>query len=162
MSATGPDSFQVAFWGMSILFTLFGLGVTTLGWKVSERNARNLARTKDIHDSINECIKSVSELEDLAYAFWLVADEKAKPYQLVVGHKRLIHRLNQLQSLTNGILPSSDIKDLRRFCTMDCESRTSPIENEDPRIRRISLAASNIIKSSIMQKSWEANLKRSR
>jgi CHASE3 domain sensor protein len=152
------SAFQIAFWCISILFAIFGLVVTIIGWRVNAANSRSLAHKKDIHDSIDDCIKALSDLEDLAYSFWLDADEKAKPYQLIVGHKRLTHRLKQLQSLTSAPIPSHEMISLRKSCTLDCESRTQPLSGEDVRIKRISLAASNILQSSILQKSWEARL----
>lgn len=154
------SAFQIAFWCVSILFAMFGLIVTVTGWRVNAANSRKLARVKDIHDSIDDCIKALSDLEDLAYSFWLDADEKAKPYQLIVGHRRLTHRLKQLQALSSGPIPSHAMISLRQSCTLDCESRTQPLSGEDIRIKRISLAASNILQSSIMQKSWEENIEK--
>ncbi|EPL03911.1 hypothetical protein [Pseudomonas sp. CF161] len=154
------STFQIAFWTISILFAMFGLIVTIIGWRVNAANSRNLARVKDIHDSIDGCVKALSDLEDLAYSFWLDADEKAKPYQMIVGHRRLTHRLKQLQALTSGPIPSHAMISLRQSCTLDCEIRTVPLSGEDVRIKRISLAASNILQSSILQKSWEENTER--
>lgn len=149
--------FQIAFWIVSICFALFGLIVTVIGWKVSARNARILAKTKDIHEAIDKSIEALTALEDAAYSFWLTTDNDTKPYQLVVAHSRLIVRLKQLQALNDQPIPSSELVTLRRYCTMDAETRDAPINSEDVRIKRISKAATVILQSSILQKSWEAS-----
>jgi hypothetical protein len=147
--------FQIAFWIVSVCFALFGLGITIFGWKVNARNARDLAKTKDIHDAVDTCIETLIELEDLAYAFWLNADSPTKPYQLVVCHTRLLVRLKQLQALRTYALPSNELRTLRRYCTLDAETKSAPINSEDERIKRISKAATDILQSAILQKTWE-------
>ncbi|MEE4140056.1 hypothetical protein [Pseudomonas viridiflava] len=149
------NDFQVAFWLVSICFAIFGLGVTIVGWRVNAKNALSLAKKKDIHEAVDTCIEALIELEDSAYSYWLASDTEKRPYQLIVSHARLTHRLKQLQDLSKQPIPSSDLITLRRYCTMDAESKTVPLNSEDVRIKHISKAATSILHSSILQKNWE-------
>ncbi|MCH5486765.1 hypothetical protein [Pseudomonas syringae] len=151
------NDFQIAFWLISICFALFGLIVTILGWNVNAQNARSLAKRKDIHEAVDTCIEALIDLEDCAYSFWLATDSETRPYQLIVSHARLTLRLKQLQELNNHPIPSSDLITLRRYCTMDAESKTVPLNSEDIRIKHISKAATSILQSSILQKKWESS-----
>lgn len=146
---------QILFWSTSLILVICGLIVTIVGWRVNSQNAKNLAMKKDTHETIDRTLKAIVELEDAALSFWLEPDSKIRAYQLISFHRRTINALKQLLELKGGKMPSSDIISLRKACTLDAESAARPIQEDDERVRRISLITSRITSSELLEKSWK-------
>lgn len=149
------DSFQVAFWIISLLFVVCGMAITIIGWRVNNNNARALAIKKDIHDTIEKSLNALKDLEDSSYDFWLTEASETLPYQLVVLHKRLISNLVQISELTGKPIPVNDVAALRRHATLDAETSPRPLTFSNERVRRLSRAATNIIESDLLKKTWQ-------
>lgn len=148
------NSFQIAFWATSIILVVCTIIINIIGWKVNGNKARELAIKKDTHESIEKTFKSIIELEDAALSYWLDESTKLRSYQLVILHKRCITNLKQLCHLKNGQIPSNEIRLLRRHCTLDAETATRPIRDEDERVKQISKAVTNVLDSDLLLKSW--------
>jgi len=147
-------TFQIGFWILSLTLVVCSAIISIVGWKVTGNKARDLAIKKDIHDSVEKAFKSVIELEDAAFSFWLDSASSIKTYQIVNLHKRCLANLKQLSELKSSTIPSNDVMILRRFCTLDAETATRPISEEDERLRRIGRAVNNILDSDLMKKTW--------
>lgn len=147
-------NFQIGFWVISLTLVLCSIIISVTGWKVTGNKARDLAIKKDIHDSVEKAFKSLIELEDAAFSFWLDPASSVKSYQIVNLHKRCLANLKQLGELKSSTIPSNDIMTLRRFCTLDAETATRPINEQDERLRRIGRAVNNILDSDLMKKTW--------
>lgn len=148
------ETFQIAFWIVSLLFAAFGMGITAYGWKVNGEKARALAAKKDLHDSIDRCLKALMEFEDTSCSFWLDKESEVRPYQITILHRRLISAFTQLVEMCPGILPSIELAALRRNATLDAETATRPVNDGDERIRKISRAVTNIMATDLLRKSW--------
>lgn len=148
------NTFQIAFWTASIFLVVCTIIINIVGWRVNGNKARELAIKKDIHESIEKTFKSILELEDAALSYWLDKDTKFRSYQLIILHKRCITNLKQLCHLKNGEIPSNEIRLLRRHCTLDAETATRPIQDEDERVKQISKAVTNVLDSDLLLKSW--------
>lgn len=150
------DSFQIAFWIISLLFVVCGMAITIIGWRVNSNNARALAIKKDIHDTIEKSLNALKDLEDSSYDFWLTEASETLPYQLIVLHKRLISNLVQISELTGKPIPINDVAALRRHATLDAETSPRPLTFSNERVRRLSRAATNIIESDLLKKTWQS------
>ncbi|MDQ4227054.1 hypothetical protein RBK84_21900 [Pseudomonas aeruginosa] len=150
------DTFQIAFWGASLLFVICSMVITIIGWRVNSNNAKELASKKDIHDTIEKSLDALKNLEDSSYDFWLAESPETLPYQLIVLHKRLISNLAQLSELTGKPIPSVDVAALRRHATLDAETAQRPLTFSNERVMRLSRAATNIIKSDLLKKTWKS------
>ena len=148
------ESFQIAFWVVSIVLVCCSLGVTICGWHVTAGKARNLAKIKDIHDSIDTARASLVELEDSSYDFWMENDCKIQSYKITTLHKRLVMNLTVLCELRELPIPSNSVMQLRRNATLDSESADRPLIHEHEKIRKISKAVTDIMNSELLKKSW--------
>ncbi|WP_414907245.1 hypothetical protein [Pseudomonas sp. IT-P253] len=146
---------QICFWGASLFFVIFGIFVTIVGWTVNGNKAKQLAKKKDAHEAIDKTLKSFNEFEDAALSFWAEKDSKIKLYQLVSLHQRAISNLKQLLELKSGDFPISEIKNLRKECTLDAETATRPIPENDIKIRKISHSVQKIASSQLLIKTWK-------
>ncbi|NNN28296.1 MULTISPECIES: hypothetical protein [Pseudomonas] len=132
------------------------MAITIIGWRVNSNNARALAIKKDIHDTIEKSLNALKDLEDSSYDFWLTEASETLPYQLIVLHKRLISNLVQISELTGKPIPINDVAALRRHATLDAETSPRPLTFSNERVRRLSRAATNIIESDLLKKTWQS------
>lgn len=148
------NNFQIAFWICSLLFVACGLIVTIVGWHFTTGKARELAFRKDVHESIDKALAALKELEDSTYDFWIAAKPDTFDYSLVVKHKRLLAALKQVSALRSISPPTNEIIQLRRHATLDSETAQRPIKYADKRIKQFSSAATKVIESELLMKSW--------
>lgn len=145
---------QVCFWGASLFFVVCGIIVTIVGWSVSGNKAKELAKKKDAHDAIEKTLKSFFEFEDAALSFWADKDTKIKPYQLISLHQRATSNLKQVLELKRGDFPIAEVKNLRQECTLDAETASRPISENDIKIRKIIYTTHRIATSQLLIKTW--------
>ncbi|WP_321837862.1 hypothetical protein [Pseudomonas kulmbachensis] len=149
-------TFQIGFWAISITLVLCSIIISVIGWKVNGNKARELAIKKDIHDTVEKTFKSVIDLEDAAFSFWLEKDSKIQTYQIVNLHRRCLANLKQLSELKNSTIPSNEVRTLRRYCTIDAETEARPLQEDDERLRRISRSITQILDSDLLKKTWSS------
>ncbi len=154
MEACSAPLLQWAGWITGMVLGISGYGFTMLGWKIRDKQARALAKTKDIHDAIDKVVAALNELEDSAYVFWADPDSSVRADQLILLHRRCVIRINQLKHLNNFPLPVDEIIEMRRQATLDAESHRTPLAKGSARLRKLSRAVENIIQSEPLQKSW--------
>lgn len=150
------ETLQIGFWIASIFLVLCTIAINIIGWRVNGNKARDLAIKKDTHESIEKTFKSIVEFEDAALSYWLDQESKIRSYQLVILHKRCITNLKQLSHLKNGLIPSVEIREMRRYSTLDSETAVRPIKDEDPRVKKISKAVTTVLDSDLLLKSWRS------
>lgn len=147
---------QWAGWGIAIV----ALGVTAFGWKVRGTQVKKIARQKDIHDSIDEVIKAISEFEDAVYSFWLNSQTEFQPHQLLLLHGRIRIRMQHLAYLRQFDLPNPALAELRKCATMDAESKDHEPEgtantDQSKRLRKLSKEIERLMRHDALKKSWD-------
>ncbi|MGM7282590.1 hypothetical protein ABRY74_12195 [Pseudomonas guariconensis] len=136
-------------------FAVFGLLATLYGWRVRGQQQRNLAKRKDIHDSIDKAVKALTEYEDGAISFWTEKDTKLSKNSILILHRRLTVSLRQIEALTDSPAPYNLLQQLHRSATLDFEVAKRPISTGSERVARIAISAGKLLNSSYLMKSWK-------
>ena len=140
--------------------TALGLGIcgycfTILGWHIRGKQAKELAKKREIHEAMDRVFESLNELEDAAYSFWSDAESQLRSDQLILLSRRCVIRLNQLKQLQDFRYPVHEIAEMRRQATLDAESRAKPLRDGSMRLRRLSRAIESIVQSEVLRKTWD-------
>lgn len=142
---------QWAGWVLAIV----ALGVTAYGWRVRGAQVKKVARQKDVHDSIDEVVKAISEFEDAAYSFWLNPKTELQPHQLILLHSRIRIRMQHLSHLRPFDLPHPVLAELRKYATMDAEEKGNNTTDQSRRLRKLSKEVEHLMRHDALIKSWD-------
>tara|TARA_R110000850_G_C9968249_1_gene464998 strand:+ start:2044 stop:2511 length:468 start_codon:yes stop_codon:yes gene_type:complete len=141
-------------WITGIILGLGGYAFSSLGWYVRGRQSRSLAVQKDIHDTIDRTVKSLTDFEDAVYSYWSEASSEIRLDQLVLLHNRCLMNLKQLKHLKPFTLPIHELAQLRRHATLDAESEARPLTKNFLRLKKFSRALEKILNADFLLKSW--------
>lgn len=154
MEERAVSAFEWAGWLSTVVLGLGGYIISSLGWRVQGRQARELACKQDIHSSIDRCHAALTLFEDAVFSYWTDAHSSIRLDQLLSYHRRCIIALRQLHTLAPFDMPDVTLGELRKQATLDAESAERPLPLSSLRLKKFSRAMSKIIESNYLLKTW--------
>jgi hypothetical protein len=148
------SAFEWAGWVSTVAVGLGGYLISTLGWRVQGNQAKELARKKDIHASIDRCHTALTVFEDAVFSYWSDPQSPVRLDQLLNYHRRCVMALRQLQRLSPFDMPDVTLGELRKQATLDAESALRPLPPNSLRLKKFSRAMSKIAEAEYLFKAW--------
>jgi len=154
MEERAVSAFEWAGWVSTVILGLGGYIISSLGWRVQGRQARDLACRQDIHSSIDRCHAALTVFEDAVFSYWTENDSPVRLDQLLSYHRRCIIALRQVHKLDPFVMPDETLGELRKQATLDAESAERPLPLNSLRLKKFSRAMSKITEANYLLKAW--------